>query len=219
MTNCAKEIFKIIEKEKDSKQAKKMSAYMQDKFVFLGIPKPKLTLIVKPFLSDLKKGDFSWDFVNECWNKDYREAQYIGLSYLLQNSKKIMPSDLDKIKKLITTKSWWETVDSLDAVVGEIVQKEPALKQTMLDWSKDENLWLRRVSIDFQQKYKDKTDTELLEKIIVNNFGSDEFFINKSIGWSLRDYSKVNPKWVKSFLEKYQSQMNKLSIKEASKYL
>ena len=36
------------------------------------------------------------------------------------------------------------------------------------------------------------SNTELLEKILVNNFGSSEFFINKAIGWSLRDYSKTN---------------------------
>ena len=60
---------------------------------------------------------------------------------------------------------------------------------------------------------------ELLEKIIVNNFGSNEFFINKAIGWSLRDYSKTNPKWVKEFVGKYKDKMDKLSIKEASKYI
>lgn len=66
---------------------------------------------------------------------------------------------------------------------------------------------------------KEKTNTELLEKIIVNNFGSNEFFINKAIGWSLRDYSKTNPKWVKEFVGKYKDKMDKLSIKEASKYI
>lgn len=89
----------------------------------------------------------------------------------------------------------------------------------MLEWSVSDNIWLKRVSIDFQHKYKDKTNTELLEKIIYNNLGSNEFFVNKAIGWSLRDYSKVNPEWVKGFLDKYKEQLSALSIKEASKYL
>ena len=66
---------------------------------------------------------------------------------------------------------------------------------------------------------KEKTNTELLEKILINNFGSDEFFINKAIGWALRDYSKTNPEWVKAFIEKYKGQMHGLSIQEASKYI
>ncbi len=89
----------------------------------------------------------------------------------------------------------------------------------MLKWSKDENIWVRRVSIDFQLQYKEKTNQKLFEQILVNNFGKDEFFINKAIGWSLREYSKTNKKWVKDFINKYNKELHKLSIKEASKYL
>lgn len=66
---------------------------------------------------------------------------------------------------------------------------------------------------------KDKTNTNLLEQKIVNSFGSDEFFINKAIGWSLRNCSRTNLVWVINFIIKYRTLMNKLSIKEASKYL
>jgi Predicted DNA alkylation repair enzyme len=89
----------------------------------------------------------------------------------------------------------------------------------MLKWSTDENIWVRRVSIDFQLQYKEKTNQKLFEQIIVNNFGTDEFFINKAIGWSLREYSKTDKKWVKDFINKHKAQLHKLSIKEASKYL
>lgn len=58
-----------------------------------------------------------------------------------------------------------------------------------------------------------------MEAILVNNFGSNEFFINKAIGWSLRDYSKANSELVKEFVEKYKDKKDKLSIKEASKYI
>ena len=63
----------------------------------------------------------------------------------------------------------------------------------MLEWAVSDNIWLRRVAIDHQQEYKYKTNEEILEKIIVTNLGSNEFFINKAIGWNLRDYSKVKP--------------------------
>lgn len=58
-----------------------------------------------------------------------------------------------------------------------------------------------------------------MERIIKNNLGSNEFFINKAIGWSLRDYSKVNPDWVRDFLSKYENDLAPLSKKEAGKYL
>ncbi len=212
-------LFQKLEQLRDNKQAEKMSAYMQNRYEFLGIPKPKLQEIAKPYLKESRKYDFDWEFVNICWNKEYREAQYIAINYLSMNSKKFTDKDLPKLKHLIINKSWWETVDSLDAMVGSVVLKYEALEKTMLEWSASDNIWLKRVSIDFQQEYKDKTNTELLEKIICNNLGSNEFFVNKAIGWSLRDYSKVNPEWVKGFLAKYKEQLSSLSIKEASKYL
>lgn len=214
-----KDLFEKLEKLGEPNQAKKMQEYMQNKFPFLGIPKPQLTEFIKPYLKESKKYDLDWTFINLCFEKNYREAQYIAISYLIQNKKYLTKDNFNDIKKLIITKSWWETVDSLDTLIGEIVLKDQTLERVMEEWSKDDNIWLRRVAIDFQQEYKEKTNTELLETIITNNFGSTEFFINKAIGWSLRDYSKTNPKWVKQFLDKYKTKMDKLSIKEASKYL
>ena len=127
--------------------------------------------------------------------------------------------DIDKIKNYIITKSWWDTIDFLDKVIGYVGLQDIRVKDLMLEWSKSDNIWIKRTAIDHQLCLKDKTDKELLEKIIVNSLGTDEFFINKAIGWSLRDYSKTNPEWVKSFIHQYKDQMDKLSVKEASKYI
>ena len=93
------------------------------------------------------------------------------------------------------------------------------LKELMLEWSKDDNIWIKRTAIEHQLNLKDKTDYKLLEKIIINCFGTDEIFINKAIGWALREYSKTNSTWVKEFINRYKNQMSDLSVKEASKYI
>ena len=107
----------------------------------------------------------------------------------------------------------------MDLIIGEITFHYPETKQVMLDWSKDQDFWLRRIAIDHQLMRKEKTDTDLLEKVILNNLGQSEFFINKAIGWSLRNYSKVNPDWVGAFIDRYREQLSPLSIREGSKYL
>jgi len=212
-------LFPELEKNKNTEQAVKMAAYMKNKFVFLGIPKPKLNEIIKPYIKEGKNHELDWKFVNICWKKNYREAQYVAVEYLDSLINLLKDDDLQSLRKLIITKSWWETVDSIDAIVGKLILNYRHLEKEMLKWSKDENIWLRRVSIDFQLQYKEKTNQKLFEQIIVNNFGTDEFFINKAIGWSLREYSKTNKKWVKEFIKKYKDKLHKLSIKEASKYL
>ena len=121
--------------------------------------------------------------------------------------------------KYIKSKQWWDTIDRFDRIAGNIAFKDDRINDLMLKWSKDEDFWLRRIAIDHQLGRKEKTNTKLLEQILLNNFESDEFFINKAIGWSLRDYSKTNPDWVKDFLNKYENKMNKISLKEAYKYI
>jgi len=212
-------LFSDMEKNKNAGQAIKMAAYMQNKFVFLGIPKPKLKEIIKPYIKEGKKHDLDRKFIDICWKKDYREAQYTAVEYLDSMVKSLTDKELPNLKKLIVTKSWWETADSIDAIIGKIVLSYKQSEKEMLKWSKDKNIWVRRVAIDFQLQYKEKTNQKLFEQIIVNNFETDEFFINKAIGWSLREYSKTNKKWVKSFINKYKNKLHKLSIKEASKYL
>ncbi|GHU36746.1 hypothetical protein FACS1894192_04030 [Bacilli bacterium] len=120
---------------------------------------------------------------------------------------------------LAIQKSWWDSIDFLDEHVGSIVQHFPQAKTIMLDWSQDDNFWIRRLAIDHQLGFKLATDADLLAAIIKNNVGSDEFFINKAIGWSLREYSKVAPDWVRAFISGNQANMAKLAIREGSKHL
>lgn len=87
----------------------------------------------------------------------------------------------------------------------------------ILSWAESDNIWLARVGVLFQLKYKENTDTELLKLIIIKNSNSEEFFITKAIGWALREYSKTNKEWVKSFLEC--NALQPLSVREASRYL
>ncbi|MEI3023818.1 MAG: DNA alkylation repair protein [Streptococcus sp.] len=85
-------------------------------------------------------------------------------------------------------KSWWDSIDQLDRIIGEITFTYPETKQVMLDWSREQDVFpFRRIAIDHQLMRKEKTDTDLLKKVILNNLGQNEFFINKAIGWSLRN--------------------------------
>ncbi|HEM3624675.1 TPA: DNA alkylation repair protein [Streptococcus suis] len=210
-----KRLLALAEKE----QAQPMKAYMKNNFDFLGVRTPDRRKVARQFFKESKAQGIDWDFVEACWVKPYREFQYIAIDYLVTKKKDLVLADLPRLKKLAQTKSWWDSIDGLDKLIGKIVLDNPEAKQVMIDWSLDEDFWLRRIAIDHQLLQKEKTDTVLLEKILVNNLNQTEFFINKAIGWSLRDYSKTNPQWVRDFLGKYQHQMASLSIREASKYL
>lgn len=145
--------------------------------------------------------------------------QYLVYDYLLAMKKYLSFEEIDKIKRFIITKSWWDTIDFLCKVIGDIGLRDERVSELMLEWSQSDNIWLKRTAILHQLAYKGKTDTELLEKVICNCLGSDEFFINKAIGWALREYSKAAPEWVGNFISKHKDELSALSIKEASKYI
>ena len=209
-----------LEENRNEFLAESMSKYMQDKFRFLGVRGATRTEIYKKYFPDARKTKtIDWDFVENCWNKEEREFQYVVVYYLKAMQKFLKREDISRLKYLIVTKSWWDTVDLLAKVIGSLIIRIKGYDQIMLEWSKDSNIWLRRVAILYQLSLKDKVDKQVLDEILVNNLGDSEFFINKAIGWALRDYSKFNPEWVREFLEKNKNDMVNLSLREASKYL
>ena len=213
-------LYEEMIQHKNEEQAQKMSKYMLNKFEYIGIKTPERRKIFKNFFKEYKNEEkIDWEFVNKCWENKHREFQYIAADYLKNMKDKLTIDDIPKFKRLILKKSWWDTIDNLDMTIGTLALKDSNVNKILLEWSLDENIWLRRIAIDHQLLRKEKTNTELLEKILKNNLGQAEFFINKSIGWALRDYSKTNPEWVKNFIEKNRENMAKLSIREASKYL
>ena len=197
-----------------------MEAYMRHQFFFLGIAAPERNALYKKYFPKAKKTKIiDWNFVDTCWEKESREFQYVAANYLKAMQSYLTENDLPKLEQLVVTKSWWDTVDILDRVVGSLVYEKQELEKIILQWSLSDNIWLRRVAIDHQLLRKEKTNVQLLEKILLHNLNQTEFFINKAIGWALRDYSKTNPAWVACFIEKNKERMADLSIKEASKYL
>ncbi|WP_321307891.1 DNA alkylation repair protein [Marinifilum fragile] len=212
-------IVEQFRKNFDEEYAIKMSAYMKCRFPFLGLPKPKRDELSKGFLRKVTKDKMiDWNLVNYLWELPEREFQYLALDYLGKLKKELEKKDISKLEQLIITKSWWDSVDSLAPLVGVLCKKYPELKTEILsDWIISSNIWLKRVSILFQLKYKNDVDTQFLSKTIIANNLSNEFFVNKAIGWALRQYSKFNPDWVKEFISKYP--LSPLSIREGSKYL
>jgi 3-methyladenine DNA glycosylase AlkD len=188
--------------------------------MFYGIQAVERQGVFKAFIKrDKKGGVIDWALLDLCFDDDYREMQYFVMDYLKAFKRYLTFDDIPRLYRYIKNKQWWDMIDGLDRVIGGIAFSDSRVDDLMLKWSKNPDFWIRRVAIDHQIGRKANTNEALLEAIIVNNFGSKEFFINKAIGWSLREYSRTNPHWVNNFIERHRTQMAPLSIREASKYL
>lgn len=218
----SQEKFNLLEQrmtsQADAGQAEKMAAYMKNHFDFYGIPAGPRRLIYKDIIAaDKKTKSIDWNLLDLAWASPKREMHYFVCDYLKALGKWLSFQDVPTILGFAKSNQWWDTIDHFDHILGSI--EDDRRDAFMLELSLSEDFWLRRIAIDHQLGKKDKTKPELLAAIILNNLGSSEFFINKAIGWSLRDYSKINPDWVKNFIATYRDKLAPLSIREASKYL
>lgn len=211
------DIFETLEQAANPEKAAGMSAYLKDQFAFLGIQKPERETLTKDFLKQKKKEPVDWEFIENCYARPEREFHYIAVDYILLIKDKLVPEDLNRLESLITRNSWWDTVDMFNIPIGRMYLKYPQITETLKGWMTSGNLWLRRMSIIFQLHLKKDTDTALLKEAIENNLASKEFFINKAIGWALREYSKTDSDWVRAFIASHE--LAALSVKEASKYI
>jgi len=212
----------LFEKNADPSQAPAMKKYMRDQFEYLGIKTPQSVALQKEFYAKYGLPEVTDldEILHDLWALPQREFQYVANGLLGRMVKLLPPEFVDTMEYLITTKSWWDTVDSIaGGPVGIHFKRYPAVKKKYLArWRKSEDFWLRRTTILFQLNYKGETDFDLLCDIIRENLGSKEFFINKAIGWALRQYARTDPKAVKKFVNATK-ELNPLSRREAMKHL
>lgn len=198
-----------------------MENYMKNHFSFMGVRAPERRLAEKAMLQDSKDWSVATVIgeIKRYYQLNEREYQYVAADLLARTFKRLSYVELQSLFYLINEKSWWDSVDILRSSFSKWCLIHPDKFEDLFNYfTTSESFWDRRVALNLQLGFKEKTNHELLEQAILRDIDTNEFFIQKSIGWALRDYSKTNPTWVCNFLKKY-PELSALAIREASKYL
>lgn len=216
--NGLKELFAA---NANPERAVQMSAYMRNQYDFIGLSSPQRKELVK----ELRKEHYpesnqelhSW--VKLLWEQTEREYQYVAMDYLDRYGRLLKDEDINLFDYLIENKSWWDTIDiTCGNYLGKFLKTRPELFQSTLKrYIHHEYFWFNRAAIICQLFYKKETNTDYLTKAILPHTESKEFFIQKAIGWALRQYARTNPEWVLAFVENHQ--LKPLSVREALKHL
>ena len=211
-----------FESSRDDERARSMSAYMRDRFPFVGIPTPARVAIQREAVAGLPApGERDLvAFALACWKRAEREYQYAACGYLRKHVGRCSAGFVDTAERLITTKSWWDTVDELaQSVVGPLVAAHPELRATTDRWIDADDFWLARTAILHQNHSKGRTDPDVLFGYCLRRAADPEFFIRKAIGWALREYSKTDAEAVVRFVREHHDELSGLSRTEALKWL
>ncbi len=207
----------------DPDKAMKMAAYMKTDMPFYGVQKAGRT----PILSLLKRehppsdrGEYE-QAVLALWGLGHREEKYMAIGYARAFDEFIVLDSLPLFERLIVEGAWWDLVDGVASwLVGGVLAKQRSdATPRIRSWITDDDMWLRRTSIICQLGHKADTDIKLFDDACTQNLADPEFFIRKAIGWSLREYAKTDPDWVRHYVDEHRSEMAPLSMREATKHL
>jgi 3-methyladenine DNA glycosylase AlkD len=203
---------------RDPQRARAMAAYMRGLFPFLGIPTPQRRALAREVLAGLPRpveADLL-EVARRLWEMPEREYQYVGCDLLARGAGRLSPAALPEIERLITTQSWWDTVDALATrVVGRLVLAHPGLRPDMDRWLDSESLWLVRSAILHQERWRERTDPDWLFAACARHAEARDVFVRKAIGWALRSYARIDPVAVRDFVEKQSERLSGLSRREA----
>jgi 3-methyladenine DNA glycosylase AlkD len=208
----------------DGAQAVPMRAYMLDQFAFLGIrarPRrealrslPKLSQWGAPALLALSE---------KLWDLPEREFQYVAVDLLAKHHRQLGPQSLEQLLQLVQRKPWWDTVDGLAGVVGDILLRarpdQPDVQRAMDACLRHPSMWVRRVAMLHQLGWRAQVDEARLLHYALTLANESDFFIRKAIGWALRDHARTRPEAVRAFLAQHADRLSGLTRREAGKHM
>ena len=160
-------------------------------------------------------------------SSNVQEEKFAGFLFLNRFKKHFNHTTLEFFERILSkTCDTWAFCDSLCIrVIGPFLGKnknEQLAVQTINNWSKSENLWVRRGSmvillktIMMKKEFNKDYVLELVEKMLVYN----DDYILKGIGWLLKTCSKYDPDTIFNYLMKNKSRLPRLVLRYASEKL
>lgn len=203
MLKFTQEILLALRAISNEEEARSMSRNVREQFDFLGVKVVSRREVTYPIFDKFPPKD-SEELVlrvDDMWRQPYREIQYAACDYLFRHKELLGGPHLNFLKKLIKTRAWRDTVDTLaTSVLGDLAWRMPAIRTKIAAWIRDPNIWVRRSAIIFQLQYREKTDWPLLKDFCCSCAKDDDFYVRNGIGRALSEYARINPSEVKRFV-------------------
>lgn len=215
----------------DPERAAQQQAYMKSDLPYVGLGAPALRALLRPLLVEHRFVDRAqWEAaVLELWeDATHREEWYAAVALLRDRAYRawLDPGLLQLLEHLVRTGAWWDVVDEIAShLVGQVLLDHREAATPRMDaWAVDpHSMWVRRTAMLAQLRHGERTDTDLLERVLGANLDDTaygrEFFVRKAVGWALRQHARTDAAWVRTFVEIHADRLSGLSRREALKHL
>jgi 3-methyladenine DNA glycosylase AlkD len=194
---------------------------MRHQFEFLGLPAPIRRRLAGTFVDRYRTRPAADQFevARQLFALDEREYHYVATDVLRTGWRRLGPESLPELRDLVLTRPWWDTVDPLAHVVGVLALNHPELRGEMDRWVEDPNRWIIRVAILHQLSWKADAEPERILRYCLRRGAVEDFFVQKAIGWALRDLARTFRDEVAAFVDDHRGELSALSLREATTHL
>ena len=196
---------------------------MLDQFRFLGIKAPQRRALMKEVGLPKWSAEDVLQLARALWTLPYREYHYVAIDQLARHVKVLRAEHIAVMFELAQEHSWWDSVDGLAGVIGDVLLRERQAQvnpRDVMDPALEHaSMWIRRIAMTHQLGWRMQTDAQCLSDYALRLSHEKDFFIRKAIGWSMRDYGRWNPMFVRDFFAEHGQQFSNLTQREALKHL
>jgi 3-methyladenine DNA glycosylase AlkD len=210
----------------DAVRAEQQQRYMKSAMPYHGLSAPELRALLRPHLRAFAPSDRGdWErTVRSYWDgATHREEWYAAIALARHRSARTWQdvATLDLYRHLIVTGAWWDVVDeTAQHLVGACLMADRRrVTAVVRSWAVDDDQWRRRTAVICQLGHGADVDRDLLTYAIERNLDDPSFWLRKAIGWALRQYARVDPDWVRAYVDSLGGSLSGLSRREATKHL
>jgi 3-methyladenine DNA glycosylase AlkD len=204
-----------------------MRAYHKIDRPYLGLTNPQINDLTKDWRQELELAD-RIALADALWQSDIYEARLAAAKLLTQA--RLRPDDTEAWRLIA---SWtpdfdsWAIADHVSMAAQKRLVAVPARLDDVEGWIASDHLWTRRAALVStlpwtKQNNPKPQETEARERIlgwIATLVPDHKWFIQKAIGWWLRDLSRHDPARTTAFIDAHGAAMKAFAVKEALRHI
>ena len=203
----------------DPERAKQEKRYQKSRWEHWGVALPKMDVAIRRSLGDLSQ-DEALELSRRLWAEPVWDLKIVSGRILA--GKSIAPDA--KVWNFATGRlpelDGWAVADNLAPAASRCLIADPRRLDVVETWIENPHFWTRRASLVFTLPWaKERRDPERMLGWAALLANDSEWFIQKAIGWWLRELSKRDMERVRRFLAEHGAKLRAVARREATKYL
>jgi len=203
----------------NAERAAQEKRYQKSSWEHWGVAVPKMDAAIRATVADLGQGD-SLALAARLWREPVWDLRIVAGRVLARKAVAPDAAVWTFVTQRMADLDGWAVADNLAVVGGRCLLADPERLDLVETWVESPHLWTRRAALVFTLPWtKEGRDPARMLGWATRLAADRQWFIQKAIGWWLRELSKRDPQRVRRFLDEDGAPLMAVARREATKYL